>query len=29
VRDSLADHSGDAWLSGRLILKTRHQPVNE
>src|ERR1700675_4865047 len=29
VRDSLADHWGDAWLSGRLILKTRLSPVNE
>jgi hypothetical protein len=28
VRDGLADHPGDAWLSGCLILKTRHPPVN-
>jgi hypothetical protein len=29
VRDGLADHSGDAWLSGRFILRTRHPLVNE
>ena len=29
VRDGLADHSGDAWLSGRFILRTRLRPVNE
>jgi hypothetical protein len=29
VRDGLADHSVDAWLSGRLILRMRHLLVNE
>jgi hypothetical protein len=29
VRDGLADHHEDAWLSGRFILRTRHSLVNE
>jgi hypothetical protein len=29
VRDGLADHSVDAWLSGRLILRMRHLLVNK
>ena len=29
VGDGLADHLGDAWLSGRFILRTRLRPVNE
>src|ERR1700730_17855248 len=29
VRNGLADHSVDAWLSGRLILRMRHLLVNE
>ena len=29
VRDGLADHTGDAWPSGHLILRTRDSTVNE
>ena len=29
VRNGLADHSVDAWLSGRLILRMRHLLVNK
>ncbi len=29
VRDAFADHSGDAQLSGRFILRTRHPLVND